>query len=266
MKNFVGVLAAAASVALVLSSTCSMPCLAEDQLARDMYYQQLNEPTRHSNTGFRYWIELVRSGHTSRVNSRKHFRSGDQIKFHIASNIDGFAHIVLVGGSTGAKSVLFPVPGKDVSNAVRRGHECTVPANGYLVFDNNKGCEHLQIALSRRNLTQAELLKSGTRAIITPNSSEPSGTDFKVSFDDDSAKPEANAQPSDDAVIANAIPDESNARDMFRSETKPAAIHATHTAAHRPAVHHSAPATPYTTVVNTNASQDLYADISLEHD
>ncbi len=246
-----------ASLAFGLVPVCITVSLADDQLARDMYYQQLNEPTRQSNTGFRYWIELQRKGSTLRVSNRQRFRSGDRIKFHIISNIDGYAHIVLVGGSTGARSILFPVAGKDQSNAVRRGRECTIPSTSFLQFDNNRGSEHIQVALSRKNLSSAELLRSGTepRAVI-PSSGTPATThgDLKVSFEEN--KPGA-GQSSDDTSIANAIPDDDYSRDLFRTQP----------VAHRPRPAYHAPIfTPYTTVVNTNPSKDLYADISLDHD
>lgn len=231
---------------LGLIMTFSSEVRANDQLARDMYYEQLNEPSRKSsNVGFRYWIELQRQGTTSRVNNRYRFRSGDKIKFHIAPDIDGYVHIVMVGGTTGSKSVLFPVAGKDSTNYVSRGSEHTIPSSSFLQFDDNKGCEHLQVALSRRRLSNEELLKSVTPQIAIAASGAPAmkSSELKVSFDE--------VRPS--TSIANAIPDEANARDMFAPKgaskvTKDIVF------------------TPYTTVVSTDASKDLYADISLEHD
>lgn len=243
------------AVALLHLTIFCTAAWAGDTLARDMYYQQLSEPTRSSNLGFRYWIELQRQGRTTRVNNHCRFKTGDKIKFHVSPNIDGYVHIVMVGGTSGNKSVLFPIPGKDSSNAVSRGNECTVPSTSFLQFDSTRGCEHLQVVLARRKLSNSELLRSAPQvSIAATGATTPSTPSLKVSFDE--TPPPGAASSSDDTFIANAIPDEDNARDLFRSKepSRP-----------RPRKHHAI-FTPYTTVVNTDANKDLYADISLEHD
>lgn len=243
-------------VALLSLATGGYLPVRADNLAKDMYYQQLNEPTRATNKGFRYWIELQRQGQTSRVNNRFRFRTGDRIKFHVSPNIDCYAHIVLVGGTTGNKAVLFPIAGKDPTNYVRRGTETTIPSTSFLQFDNNPGCEHLQVVLALRKLSQAELLKTSVPQVsISPSGGTTSATTaMKVSFDD--PKPVSQGRNSDDAYIANAIPDEDTSKDLFRSSEP----------ANRPRRRPVHIYTPYTTVVNTDPTKDLYADISLAHD
>lgn len=254
-KHFPGTIVAVALLHLTAFCTAAE---AGDSLARDMYYQQLSEPARSSNIGFRYWIELQRQGQTTRVSNRCRFRTGDKIKFHVSPNIDGYVHIVMIGGTSGNKSVLFPIPGKDFSNAVHRGNECTVPSTSFLQFDSTRGCEHLQVVLARRKLSNNELLRSGAPQVSIAASGVPTPATpaLKVSFDD--TPPAGAASSSDDTYIANAIPDEDNARDLFRSKepSRPRP---------RPRRPHAI-FTPYTTVVNTDANKDLYADISLEHD
>jgi hypothetical protein len=119
--------------------------------AKDLFYQQLEDGTP-SNTGMSYWIELRRGKSMKKVDSRYAFKSGDRIKIHLTSNVDGHAHVVLLQGTTGSKAVLFPVKGKDASNFIRKGRDMALPSTSFLVFDAKPGKEKLRIAISRKNL------------------------------------------------------------------------------------------------------------------
>jgi hypothetical protein len=271
-----------------------------------MFYQQLKEPAHQSNIGLSYWIELRRNGRMMRVDSREHFRGGDKIKFHITPNIEGHAHIVMLSGSSGKQAVLFPVPGKDTTNVVHRGRDYAIPST-YLVFDNTKGREHLRIALSRHDVDSSVFLQDQAptkvaMATISPNPAvDPSAgrNQIKVSFPEDIPKPkprpaapppkpvaDAAPPPTNDAPIADAIPNDDSSKDLFREDSAPvhavahASHHSYHPAAHHayhpayhassayrpPAVYTPPPPPPSTVVLNTNANEDLFADISLEHD
>ena len=319
--------------AIAASFQCCLPSVASSY-ARDMFYQQLKEPTaapaafsgththhgsvsagHAANTGLSFYIEMVRGGRTSKVDSRTKFRGGDKIKFHIVSNVDGYAHVVMLQGSSGNQAVLFPVQGKDPTNHMVRGKEYTIPSVTWLVFDNTPGREHVRIAITKRDEDPAKFLQPQATsqlamAQISPNPAiDPSGgkEQIKVSYKEDIPKPtpivrpavgtppaavqEAAAPvapPTNDAPIANAIPDEDSSKDLFREDSgpghssRPATHHVVHHVSHASSYHpvyrpsHSSyrppsvytpPAPPPTTVVlNTNANEDLYADISLEHD
>lgn len=266
-------------------------------MAKSMFYQQLaGDPSKVSNIAVSYWIELRRKGVLKKVDSRFRFKAGDMIKFHATSDVDGYAHIVMLEGSSGAKSVLFPVAGKDASNVIRRGKDYAIPSSTFLVFDKNPGREHIRFALSRKPVKTAEFLKPQATtqlamAEITENPAiDPTGGNdhLLVAFPEDSPTPakapsaEAPASQPDDA-IKDAIPNEEYGKDLFRADSVPArpkpavTPRKPTTTSTAPRVRRRRPAggggtaqvptpPPTTVVMNTNANEDLYVDIALEHD
>jgi hypothetical protein len=128
--------------------------------AKGLFFEQLEKPEQTLNTGIRYWIELRRGGSVQRVSNKFQFRTGDSIRFHVRSNIDGFAYILLSSGSRGEQSVLFPDESIKESNRVERGKDYVLPGKGSLTFDENPGTEKLTLLLSRRSIdAQAYLMK-----------------------------------------------------------------------------------------------------------
>lgn len=124
---------------------------AAEQGAKGMFYEQLSHPQATLNNGVQYWIELKRSGETTRMVSNKFaFKSGDQIRLHVRSNVDGFAYVVLREGSHGEHSVLFPHPKHRDDNHLKANIEYTIPSDSYLAFDENPGTERVVLVLSRR--------------------------------------------------------------------------------------------------------------------
>jgi hypothetical protein len=109
---------------------------------------QLNKPGSKMNTGLQYWIELVRGGQKIKVNNKMAFKSGDKIRFHVRSNVNGYAYILLRNGSRGEQTVLFPDSSRNDDNKVARGTEYVMPSDGYLTFDANPGVEKLTLLLS----------------------------------------------------------------------------------------------------------------------
>lgn len=124
---------------------------AAEQGAKGMFYEQLSHPQSTLNNGVQYWIELKRAGETTRmVNNKFQFKSGDQIRLHVRSNVDGFAYVVLREGSQGEHSVLFPHPKHRDDNHLKANIEYTIPSDSYLAFDENPGTERLVLVLSRK--------------------------------------------------------------------------------------------------------------------
>ncbi len=117
--------------------------------AKGLFLAQLESPEKSLNTGLQYWIELHRDGKTQRVSNKFAFKSGDQIKFHVTSNIDGYAYILLKSGSRGESSVLFPDASTTDNNRVQRGKDYVLPESDFLTFDENPGTEKLSLLLSR---------------------------------------------------------------------------------------------------------------------
>lgn len=261
--------------------------------AKDLFYQQLEE-SQATNTGMSYWIELRRGNgkRLMKVDSRYAFKSGDRIKIHLTSNVDGHAHVVLLQGTTGSKAVLFPVKGKDASNFIRKGRDTALPTGTFLVFDAKPGKEKLRIAISRKNINTAMLLQEnpGTQiamASITNNPAVSANQDndqIVVAFPEENKAPvtvATNDTSSSDA-IPNAIPnepDEELSKDLFREDSKPKrpVVHKPVSNKQKPHVAHKpgghkpnrppvavTPA-PQTIIVNNNPAEILFAEIVLEH-
>jgi hypothetical protein len=136
--------------------------------AKGLFFQQLEKPTENINTGLRYWIEMKRNGVTQRVSNKTQFRSGDSIRFHVRSNIDGYAYILLSNGSRGEHEVLFPDEKAGEKNRVGAGRDYVLPQDGALTFDENPGLEKLTLLLSRTPIdAQAYLAKPAGEKELT---------------------------------------------------------------------------------------------------
>lgn len=143
--------------------------------AYKQFMDQLNRPNEKLNTGVSYWLELQRSGEKSRVTSKTLFRNGDKIRFHIKPNIDAYAYIVMLEGSNGESSVLFPVK-HQAQEKLQAGKEVILPRadgeNAWLKFDNNPGTEVLRIIVSRNKIKPGQSADDGTRGTVTIGSGE----------------------------------------------------------------------------------------------
>ncbi len=125
---------------------------------KGLFFAQLKQPSENLNTGLRYWIELTRHGKTEHVSNKYQFRTGDQIRFHVRPNIDGFAYIVMRSGSRGEQAVLFPDAARGDNNKVDRGEDYVLPADGAFEFDANPGMEKLTLLLSRQSINASAYL------------------------------------------------------------------------------------------------------------
>lgn len=104
-----------------------------------------------NGNGIAYWIELLRGGKKFRCNSRTAFKSGDQIRFHVIPEVDGYAYVVLKEGSSGSKAVLYP-PQEKANTILRAETDYPLPYEGWLAFDNNPGIERLSLVFSRQKV------------------------------------------------------------------------------------------------------------------
>jgi hypothetical protein len=127
----------------------SLPAAAQVDGAKGLYFTQMDNPNKSLNTGVQYWIELHRGDDTLSVNNKYSFQSGDKIRFHVQSNIDGYAYIILKAGSRGEQSVLFPDQKHADDTHIARGHDYSLPNDGLLTFDENPGMENVVLLLSR---------------------------------------------------------------------------------------------------------------------
>lgn len=140
---------------------------------KDLFYRQLRDTgPRPTNIGMTYSIELIRNNKTTKADSRFPFKSGDQIRFHVQPNIDGYMYVVMKSGSKGGQSVLFPAAGSAENNEVKKGTDYILPEQGVLEFDNIPGEEHLQLIVSptKLNLENAVSQSRERSIVIRPKS------------------------------------------------------------------------------------------------
>ena len=155
-------------VAGFLLAAAAGPCAAEG--AKNLYYRQISDSKLQSNVGLCYSVELNRGGRVALVDSRYPFKSGDQLRFHVQSNIDGYLYILMKQGSRGDSALLFPAPGTDEDNHVKAGQDTIVPGKGVLEFDEVPGTESLKFVLSAKKLSNSPS-SYGRSIMITPKHS-----------------------------------------------------------------------------------------------
>ncbi|HEY9791408.1 MAG TPA: caspase family protein, partial [Candidatus Obscuribacterales bacterium] len=131
---------------------------------KDLFYKQ--------TLGLQYSIELIRGNESYVVDSRFPFRSGDQIRFRVRPNINGYMYIVMSQGSSGASATLFPDTNYSDNNSVAEGYEYIVPSKGTLVFDKNAGLEHVQLVLSKQPFDPLSIDKRERSVKISPKAGE----------------------------------------------------------------------------------------------
>ena len=146
--------------------------------AKGLFFEQLKKPEENINTGLRYWIELKRGNVVSQVTNKTQFKTGDSIRFHVCSNIDGFAYILLTEGSRAEQSVLFPDARMNEVNRVDRGKEYALPSDGFLTFDNNPGTEKLTLLLSRAPIDAQAYLARPQRQVTMIASAQTGSKDL----------------------------------------------------------------------------------------
>ena len=103
-------------------------------------------------TNISYWIELYRNGKVYRCNNKYPFRSGDSIRFHVMSENDGYAYIVMKQGTSGKQAVLFPDARTGMANDIAHGQDYPLPSKAWLTFDRNPGIEKVSIIFSTKPL------------------------------------------------------------------------------------------------------------------
>jgi hypothetical protein len=182
--------------------------------AKDLFYKQMSQPTEQINTGVQYWIELRRNGKSSRVSNKFDFQSGDRIKFHVKSNISGFAYVVLKEGSKGEHAVLFPDSKLPDDNRVKAGVDYAIPGDGFLLFDSEPGSEKLMLILSRDTIHPDDWIRTNsTKPRVLVASRQPGAKDLVpgsavVGFDD---SPQiADLPPSSTTLVSSSGGENSN--------------------------------------------------------
>ncbi len=110
------------------------------------------------------------SCNVQQVSANHVFRSGDQIRLQIESNVDGYLSVV-AKGSSGNESMLFPdarINGGH--NQVQRGIQYSIPPTDWFTFNDQPGEEDLLIVVSREplNWLPQPNLPAGTQPSSAP--------------------------------------------------------------------------------------------------
>ncbi|MCC7528013.1 MAG: DUF4384 domain-containing protein [Candidatus Melainabacteria bacterium] len=154
-------------VALCALITAAMPAFSagtadtSEPSSKDLFRTQLNNQKEEKNTGVQYWIELKRGAQHLKVSNKYPFKTGDQVRFHVVPNIDGYAYVLLKSGSRGERAVLFPNERAHENNHVAHGRDVMIPGDGtYLQFDENPGTEQLSLVISRAPINATAYLES----------------------------------------------------------------------------------------------------------
>ena len=160
-------------VALCALITAALPAFSagpvdtSEPSSKDLFRTQLNNQKEEKNTGVQYWIELKRGAEHLKVSNKYPFKTGDQVRFHVVPNIDGYAYVLLKSGSRGERAVLFPNERAHENNHVAHGHDVMIPGDGtYLQFDENPGTEQLSLVISRAPINATAYLESTNAPVM----------------------------------------------------------------------------------------------------
>ncbi len=186
-------------------TTVSLSCFAQDQTgAKALFFDSSSGVTLHSSgqapiarnssptpsgtiqaakaapaaegevTGLRYWIEVqTEQGQLLRVNSSRMFRSGERIRIHVESNVDG-SLVILQSQDSGPFTRLFPT-GVSAGEVERLKDQVLPSKAGWFRFDSKPGDLRLMM-LVRTNISPA----SNPSVPSNPNSPAPAAQLSKV--------------------------------------------------------------------------------------
>jgi hypothetical protein len=160
-------------VALCALITAALPAFSagladnSEPSSKDLFRTQLHNQKEEKNTGVQYWIELKRGSDHMKVSNKYAFKTGDQVRFHVIPNIDGYAYVLLKSGSRGERAVLFPNERANENNHVAHGRDVMIPGDGtYLQFDENPGTEQLSLVISRAPINATAYLEQTNAPVM----------------------------------------------------------------------------------------------------
>ncbi len=105
-------------------------------------------PRSSTRVALTYSIEVSRDG-KPKANTRP--TPGDQIKFHVQPNVDGYMYVIASTAGSGEYDVLYPAKGSRESNSVRKGQDYSFPGKG-LTIGGTSGARSVRMVLSKTRL------------------------------------------------------------------------------------------------------------------
>jgi hypothetical protein len=130
-----------------------------------------NAPALKANTGLMYYVELIKpNGELLRVNTSRAFRSGEKIRLHFQSNMNGRL-VILQRQQDGTAQKLYPdmrINGGD--NKILAGVDTVIPSKeAWFTFDNNPGEERIMVFLTTESSYGAISAQVATPTINNDN-------------------------------------------------------------------------------------------------
>jgi len=112
-------------------------------------------PGPFENIGIKYWLELIQPGSAeiTRVNSTRIFHSGEKIRLHLETNVNGRVTLLQLGQDGVVGHVLFPDARiNQGDNYIQAGIDTPVPSSSaWIKFDNHPGIERMVVLLAPAN-------------------------------------------------------------------------------------------------------------------
>jgi hypothetical protein len=102
------------------------------------------------------------------------FRSGDQFRIRLQTNVDGYAYLLLQNAN-GSYRLLYPAKdAKAGSNQVRAFQDRTLPGRSkeWLAFDNKPAIEGMRLIVSAKPVAELEEARSGS-GVLTKSYGKP---------------------------------------------------------------------------------------------
>lgn len=149
------------SGALVQPSTGSEKRSNQSKPTREPLAAGPERAQKGSNTGLRYKIEVVgENGEISWVTSKRTFFSGERVRFHFETNVNGYL-LIIHKDPSGKSAILFPDPRiNNGDNYVEKGTDYIIPPRGnWFRFDQNPGKEELTVFLSQSRMEEIDKFK-----------------------------------------------------------------------------------------------------------
>lgn len=131
-----------------------MPVSAANADSPDTYSRQARSEKLADKLAVTYSIEVIHDGKVSNVPSSYAFHKGEDVRFHIQSNTDGYMYILASGADKGSFDVIYPRAGEK-ETAIQKGKDYHLPQKGVKVA-NSSSLKSVKLVFSKTKLDTEE--------------------------------------------------------------------------------------------------------------
>jgi hypothetical protein len=104
-------------------------------------------PSSAQRVSLTYSVEVTRAGKPVRTRPS----AGDEIRFRVQPNIDGYMYVIASSAGGGEYELLYPAKGSKESNVVRKGQDYSFPRAG-IAMSEAEGLKSVKMVLSKTRL------------------------------------------------------------------------------------------------------------------